>query len=78
MVIFDWDDTLLCSSYLHGQGYHLESARPFPQPLTSYLHQIDELTLQILRKTVAKIGKDKVFIVTNAESGWVQISAQVT
>lgn len=77
LVIFDWDDTLLCSSYLHCQGYHLESVRPFPQILTAYLHQIDELALQLLRKTLEKIGKEKTFIVTNAESGWVQISAQL-
>jgi len=77
IVVFDWDDTLCCSSYLHNLGYDLESKRPFPEPLHSQLLRIDDISCQILKESVSLAGEEDVYIITNAEEKWVDMSAQL-
>jgi len=77
LVFFDWDDTLCCSSYLSSFGYDLDSKRPFPEPLHSQLLRIDDLSCKILQQAVEIMGKDDVYIITNAEEKWVDMSAKV-
>lgn len=77
LLAFDWDDTLCCSSYLHKLGYDLESKRPFPEPLHSQLLAIDEASCQLLKAAVALVGHRDVYIVTNAEEKWVDMSAKL-
>lgn len=77
IVVFDWDDTLYCSTYLHNLGYDLESKRPFPEPLHSQLLRIDDVSCQILKEATTIAGEADVYIITNAEEKWVELSAQL-
>ena len=70
-IIFDWDDTLLCTSFLSPSGYYE------PRDLSPQVMQ----QIKILEDTSAKllslaVKSGKTFIITNAAEGWVQFSAQ--
>jgi len=69
IVIFDWDDTLLCTSYLVALG--VKGVTP---TMKSILKPLDEVASQLLAKASSS---GNTFIITNAEDGWVQHSAQV-
>lgn len=67
VIIFDWDDTLLCTSFLsQAQG------RPIPQATKQQLMRA-ELAAQKLLESAVSLGH--TFIITNAEKGWVEESA---
>ena len=71
LIIFDWDDTLLCTSFLTPNGYYDENM---------VLSEKDQAKLQRLEKSVYKMleistSKGETFIITNAEPGWVEFSA---
>jgi hypothetical protein len=67
IIVFDWDDTLLCTSYLGRHGLvHL------PQEIIEGLKTLDEKVCNVL-ETASSFGK--VFIVTNSEDGWVAYTA---
>jgi hypothetical protein len=75
MIIFDWDDTLLPSSYLGSRRCRLDSDFkhiPYGDRIKSALDQLDNVVSSLL-KTATQYGK--VHIITNAEQGWVQLSA---
>lgn len=63
-IIFDWDDTLLCTSFLAEVG---------DEPLTPSLERqvcaIQDVALELLR---ASACKGRTIIVTNASVGWVE------
>jgi len=66
-IIFDWDDTLLCTSFLN---HRQELGLP---PLTEqHLQGIAAASTQLL-ETALQLGN--TFIITNAMSGWVEYSA---
>jgi hypothetical protein len=69
IIILDWDDTLLCTSYLITLG--IKSMTP---TIKCILKPLDEVASQLLKKA-SSCGN--TFIITNAEEGWVQHSAQV-
>jgi hypothetical protein len=60
VLFFDWDDTLLCSSAL------------FHDPPREELAELD---LQVLGLLELAIQVGRVIIVTNADAGWVELSA---
>mmetsp|Transcript_12622 Transcript_12622/g.20891 ORF Transcript_12622/g.20891 Transcript_12622/m.20891 type:complete len:335 (+) Transcript_12622:77-1081(+) len=67
VIIFDWDDTLLCTSYLNqreGQSMHPTIQR--------CLREIGKKTVALLE---AAISMGHTFIITNAMEGWVEHSA---
>lgn len=72
VVILDWDDTLLPSSWITQAGHRLDT------PL-----EIDETTrqqLETLEQSVANLlhcvtQRSTCVIITNAETGWVELSA---
>jgi len=73
IIFLDWDDTLLCSSVLSSNGIKLDTN------LTGYpdlLHQLDELSTSIIQILIIAQTYGEVHIVTNGETGWVQLSAQ--
>lgn len=77
VIIFDWDDTLLASSFLSSRGYRLDS----PMDIKSAEHESVEQQLRELEQAVCSLLNmaltyGTVHIVTNAETGWVQLSAQ--
>lgn len=73
VIVWDWDDTLLCSSYLASMGYRLDTDLVPPPELAQQLQELEASVTSVL--TLAFMYGD-VHIVTNAETGWVQLSAQ--
>lgn len=73
IIFLDWDDTLLCSSVLSGQGIRLDSDMDHALDL---LPQLDELSESVINVLNIAMSYGEVHIVTNGETGWVQLSAQ--
>lgn len=73
VIFIDWDDTLLCSSYLSGQGYRLDSELESSSAIDRELKDLESSVIGLLR--LAMTFGD-VHVVTNAETGWVQLSAK--
>jgi len=67
VIIFDWDDTLLCTSYLGS----LKDGATSPQ-VRADLQRIELLACKLLN-TARQLGH--TFIITNAVDGWVEKSA---
>ena len=68
ICIFDWDDTLLCTSYITNMGI-----KNITSCMGSVMRPLDEIVSRLLEKAAAA---GHVFIVTNAQEGWVQYSAK--
>ncbi|KAF8822249.1 hypothetical protein IE077_000712 [Cardiosporidium cionae] len=68
VIIFDWDDTLLCTSYIHFCGDEIEYS-----PVKKHFDAIQNFG-ELLLKLALKLGK--VFIITNAREGWVEFSCK--
>jgi hypothetical protein len=73
IIFLDWDDTLLCSTVLARNGIKLDTDI---SDRTDILQELDELSTCIINaiNTAAKYGE--VHIVTNGQTGWVELSAQ--
>ncbi|XP_051912764.1 uncharacterized protein LOC127595110 [Hippocampus zosterae] len=69
VIILDWDDTILATSYLSSTG--------FTELTPDGAEQFRALDAQALRLLEKVIGFGTVFIVTNAASGWVQYSSRM-
>lgn len=71
IMIFDWDDTILPSSWVQEQGLRLDAdSKPSPEHQTQ-LSELAEAAAQTL-KLSKKLGT--VVLVTNAERGWIELS----
>ena len=69
LFIFDWDDTLICTSYIKPLiNSNLFKTRAIKEKLKT----LDENTSNLLNKC---LERGKVFIITNASSGWVEYSS---
>jgi len=73
IVVFDWDDTLLSSSFLAAQGYRVEGETP-ASPFDTHLQQLDCAARALIELALAHA--DHVCVITNAETGWVELSSQ--
>jgi hypothetical protein len=73
VVFWDYDDTLLASSFLSGKGYRLDSDLEKTSEIDAGLKELEASVKAVLTMAM-KFGH--VHIVTNAETGWVQLSAQ--
>ncbi|KAG5184235.1 hypothetical protein JKP88DRAFT_354483 [Tribonema minus] len=71
LTIFDWDDTLLCSTYVQ-QSQLLQVSRLSPAT-AEQLARVEAAAVRVLRLAL-KLGP--VVIITNAEAGWVELSAE--
>jgi len=71
--VFDWDDTLLASSFLAGKGFKLDSE--IEKSVSPEL-QLPELESSVVAVLTLALSFGPVCIVTNAEHGWVQMSAE--
>ena len=71
IFFFDWDDTLLCTSYLVPTGA-LNDIN-ISKKDKDIINNLDNLIFQLLSKTVEK---GYVFIITNGASGWVELSSK--
>jgi len=72
VIVFDWDDTLLASSFLSGRGYRLDSDMSQATDLHAGLRELEDSVCGVLNLACTY---GEVHIVTNAETGWVQLSA---
>jgi len=73
IVIFDWDDTVLPSSWVQDQGLRLDGesiAMEWQQMELADLARLAGDTLQLAKQ----LGT--VVLVTNAERGWIELSCQ--
>lgn len=66
VIIFDWDNTLLCTSYLHAMG---SSLSPNDEQC---VRRIEKATKRLLELAL-QVGH--ALIITNAKKGWVEYSA---
>jgi len=73
LIYWDWDDTLLCSSYLSSSGYRLDSNLSGAHDI---LRQLKELETCVINALNLAFTLGQVTIITNAETGWVQLSAE--
>lgn len=76
VIIFDWDDTLLASSFLSSRGYRLDSEMEKTSEHEQVEQQLRELESAVTSLLTLALTYGAVHIVTNAETGWVQLSAQ--
>lgn len=67
VLIFDWDDTLLCTSFLN-----LRQEQTMPPVVERHLRGIEAAGRHLLELAL-KLGH--TFIITNAMNGWVEYSA---
>jgi len=72
VIIFDWDDTILCTSFINPTGVFNPHARISPA-VYKQLEVLDAVAVKALELSV-KYGQ--TYIITNAGEGWVQFSAQ--
>ena len=70
IFFFDWDDTLLCTSYLQPSGTLLDT--DINKRDKEVISNLDSLVCKLLLKTM-NLGY--VFIVTNGAPGWVEASS---
>ena len=71
LFFFDWDDTLMCTSYLAPTGVLEEDETK--QIDKNVIKTLDQLVATLLTKT---IENGKVFIITNAAHGWIEYSSK--
>ena len=71
IIIFDWDDTLLPTSFLTPGGIFDENIK-LSQTDTEKLLKLEQAVVKLLNEAV---DKGKVYIITNAGNGWVEYSA---
>ncbi|CAJ1342907.1 unnamed protein product [Effrenium voratum] len=73
VLIFDWDDTMLPSSWLSEQKLSLDAQSKATPEQEAQLETLAEHAAETL--TLAK-RFGKVVLVTNAERGWIELSCQ--
>jgi hypothetical protein len=72
LIIFDWDDTLLCTSFLTPNGIYREDLKITDKDL----EKLAKLEFSVLRLLTLAVEKGDVYIITNATPGWVEYSAE--
>ena len=73
LVIFDWDDTILPSSWVAGEGLRLDEPQTLPEKVAQTLRPLEESAVKLLTQAC---NHGPVVIITNAETGWVELSAK--
>jgi len=73
ILIFDWDDTVLPSSWLHEHGLSLADDS---WPDVEQQAQLDRLSERAAHTLGAAARHGQVILVTNAEAGWIELSCQ--
>jgi len=71
VIIFDWDDTLMASSWLAGNKLGLDSPS-VPRHIAEHMASLSDSVCQLLKEAMKR---GQVVIITNAETGWVELSA---
>ena len=72
LIIFDWDDTILPTSFLTPRGIFDDKNELNPKE-AARIHKLEETVKNLLSIAVKKGG---IYIITNAGERWVQFSAK--
>lgn len=72
-IILDWDDTLLSSSWLAQNGLRLDGPDVVPAEAWAQLMLLQNSVIALIEKA-SQYGE--IVIITNAETGWVELSAK--
>jgi hypothetical protein len=73
IFIFDWDDTLFCTSVLNPNGFFDDEREISP----SQMRRIKELELFVKNLLTKAIEKGDTYIITNSEAIWVEYSCEL-
>ena len=73
LIIFDWDDTLLCTSFLSNYNFDIEEVLKNNNNY-ELLYKLEKKIFEILSLS---IQKGDTYIITNAEKGWVEYTSQI-
>eukprot|EP00930_Biecheleria_cincta_P100239 TRINITY_DN91872_c0_g1_i1.p1 TRINITY_DN91872_c0_g1~~TRINITY_DN91872_c0_g1_i1.p1 ORF type:complete len:261 (-),score=54.68 TRINITY_DN91872_c0_g1_i1:55-804(-) len=73
LLIFDWDDTVMPSSWVLDEGLRVDDATALSASQEEALAELARLAMRTL-KLASRLGT--VLLVTNAERGWVELSCQ--
>lgn len=73
LIILDWDDTILPSSWVAGEGLRLDEPHVLPARVTAKLQPIEDKATKLIQRA-CELGT--VIVITNAETGWVELSAK--
>jgi hypothetical protein len=74
VIFLDWDDTILCSSHLASLGHTLGSdSESMNVEFRQQLSTLESAAISVI--SAAKLHGD-VYIVTNGDLGWVELSAK--
>jgi len=73
LLVFDWDDTILPSSWIQRRGLRLDDASVASESEQERLAELATAAFATLRQA-QRLGT--VVIVTNAERGWLELSCQ--
>jgi len=71
--IFDWDDTILVSTFVSNAGYRVDDTFDLPADLRASLDLLED---QVLATLQAALDRGPTLVVTNAETGWVELSGK--
>ena len=71
VIIFDWDDTLLCTSFLNSRE---DAMNITSKAVKSQLKLLEEAVIRLLTVST-KLGNN--YIITNAMKGWVEYSSSL-
>lgn len=72
IIIYDWDDTLLCTSFLTPNGIFDENVQ-FTEEEKNKMKKLEKKVYSLLSKS---IQKGDTYIITNSQPGWVEYSTQ--
>lgn len=73
LLIFDWDDTVLPSTWVQHQKLRLDEASEVTAQQREQLNEVATCVAETLRQA-KQYGK--VVLVTNAEKGWIELSCK--
>lgn len=71
VIILDWDDTLLPSSWVTQCGHRLDEPLMLDEGTKQELKRLENSVSMLLTRLVAQ---GNIVIITNAETGWVELS----
>ena len=74
IILFDWDDTLLCSTYLMKHSFFEDEKNKQNKISDLRREKLAKLEFQVLRVLTLAISYGDVYIITNASQGWVEYS----
>jgi len=69
--IYDWDDTLLCTSFLNKRSKNF-NGRQNAEKVVQYLENLQEVVCNVLEKS---LQNGRVLLITNAVKNWVDYSS---